>query len=163
MLIPDTRSSVNKKRSLGRSNLTCINRTCLPCTALKPPAKRSTTLYSRGPVSQFDRPRAHTPYQILFILHMPALCPPISPFETPTPLRNRPPLQLSQCPISSFLSGSAGDLGAEVCQFQDTTDDPTLLSRGRERESASVTLRSSRSVEFSLIVCAAGRGWNTNS
>jgi len=25
-----------------------------------------------------------------------------------------------------------GDLSAGVCQFQDVTDDPTLLSRGRE-------------------------------
>jgi len=84
-------------------------------------------------------PALTLPYQILFILPMPGLCLSINPFK------------------------SVGDLSTGVCQFQDAADDPTILSRGRERESAGVILRWPRSVELSLIVWAAGRGWNANS
>ena len=123
----------------------------LVCPALpKSPAKRRATSYSRGPVSQSDRPCPHTP--LSNPLHSPYAGPlPVNQsFQVPCLSSQSPPLQLSQYLISSLPSGSVGDLSAGVCKFQDATDDPTLLSRGRE--SVSMILRWSPSVELSLIV-----------
>ena len=81
---------------------------------------------------QSDRPCAYTP--LSNSLHSPYAGPlPVNQsFQVPCLSSQSPPLQLSQYLITSLPSGSVGDLSAGVCKFQDATDDPTLLSRGRE-------------------------------